>query len=170
MFHQFFFFLKKKGPRGRLVCMALQLLSRILPAGKTTCLVGRLHRENFSRHPRRSRYWSSTNSREEFAQFSHVSTPAKLTSSARWLFSRVHAPWLSEVNARHKFSLFESHSVGADVFAAWVTTEWLRITQGEELIQKGRFGNALVRAPLGVKEESAKVEHGRETMLASGDY
>ena len=61
----------------------------------------------------------------------------------------------------------ESRFVWVDVFAAWVTTEWLKISKGEELIRKGRFGDAFVpqsfaRATPHVEEESAKIKHERE--------
>ena len=68
----------------------------------------------------------------------------------------------------------ESRFVWVDVFAAWVTTEWLKISKGEELIRKGRFGDAFVpqsfaRATPHVEEESAKIKHERENDASVGD-
>ena len=131
-------------------------------AGWFAALVQVLHR--------RSRYWSITNPRasrfwdsKEFARFSHQlgvkKTDPCQTDEGSEMVVLTNAPWLSEVDARHNFSLPESQSFWADVFAAWVTTEWLQIAQGEEFVKQGRYGNALVRqrlvqAPPGDKDES----------------
>ena len=82
-------------------------------------------------------------------------------------------PWLSEMESRHKSPLLGSLSVLVDVFAAWVTTEWLGISNGEELIKNGWFGNALVRRSLALassdaREESAKIKHERENDACVG--
>ena len=77
-----------------------------------------------------------------------------------------NAHWL-RMDSRHTCSLPESQSFWADVFVAWVSTELTKITQGEELIKKGPFGNVLVRQSLARaspdgEEESAKINHERE--------
>ena len=84
-----------------------------------------------------------------------------------------NARWLYERDSRHTFSLLESLSVLVNVFLAWVTTDWLGISNGEEVIKKQRFGNALVRRTLAraspvVLEESAKIKHERGQCLGRG--
>ena len=84
-----------------------------------------------------------------------------------------NALWLSEVDAGAQFLLLESQSVWADVFVAWVTTEWYQDHTGRSAHQEGsgnvRVRQSLARASLDVREESAKIKHERENNACVGE-